>query len=105
MREKLSDIWREAILNHIPHGEDGCLELKKEDAIDMCRILLTNGFAVCLTGGDIEDEIAVRWIYSGGSNNLNWADYGNIAFFNVDYLFDYPQALDEDAELNCEITE
>lgn len=106
MEEKLSNIWREAILNHIPHGEDGCLQLSKEDAIDMCRILLTNGFAVCLTGGDIGDEIAVRWVYAGSnSNDLDWADYNNVAFFDVDYLFDYPQALDEDAELNCEITE
>lgn len=94
-KKKLSDIWREAILNHIPHGEGGCLQLNKEDAIDMCRILLTNGFAVCLTGGDIGDEIAVRWVYAGSYSDLNWADYNNVVFCSTDYLEDYPQALRE----------
>ena len=95
-RDKLKDYWRDAILEKIPHGEDGCLQLNKEDAIDMCRILLTNGFAVCLAGGDMADEVAVRWVYAGTTNDTSFADYDEVAFFHIDYLEDYPQALEEE---------
>ena len=98
MKERLKDFWRDAILKNIPHGEDGSLQLNEEDAIAMTKILVKNGFAVCITGGAFGDELNVSWVYAGGDDDLNWADYEKIAFFNTDYLEDYPQAYHEEYE-------
>jgi len=57
--ERLKYYWRKAILEKVPHGEESSLGLCEEDAISLCKILLKNGYAVCLTGGDLEDEVRV----------------------------------------------
>ena len=88
-------IKRDTILKNIPHGEDGELQLEKDAAIALCDILLNHGYAVCLTGGDFDHDVSVRWLYAGDVDDLNWSNYDNVAFFNPDYLEDYPQALDE----------
>ena len=89
----MTDSWKEAILEHIPHGEDGHLgNLKWEDAITLQKLLLKNGFAVCITGGDFEDEYVVAWVYAGDAQNLDYANYENVAFFHIDYLEEYPEA-------------
>lgn len=96
MKRRLDDFWRDAVLSKIPHGEEGCLQLSKEDAFKLCEILINGGYAVCLTGGDFDNNIEVRWIHAGTSEDTNWADYDEVAFFSVDYLEDYPQALEEE---------
>jgi hypothetical protein len=62
--------------------------------------LLGKGYAVCLSGGDIGDDIRVSWIYAGDCDNLDYANYDNVVFTSLDYLEDYPEAYyyDEDEE-------
>ena len=92
----LSKEWRKTVLEKIPHGEDGGLQLKEEDAISVARLLLRYGYAVCLTNGDFEDNIQLNWLYAGNVDNLDYSDYNNIVFTSPDYLEDYGQALTED---------
>ena len=88
----MEKFWREAVLDHFPHGEDGSLVLDKDGALKMIDILMARGYAVCLTGGDIGDEIRVSWIFAGDTDNLKYPDYANIVFTSADYLYDYPMA-------------
>ena len=96
MEKKLKNSWRQAILEHVPHGEDGGLQLDREAAVTLCNILLDRGYAVCITGGDIGDDVFVHWIYAGNIDNLSVADYNNVVFTNPDYIEDYPQAYYEE---------
>lgn len=94
--KELQPFWRKAIFENIPHGEEGSLQCTREEAIVLSELLLKKGYAVCLTGGDIGDEIAVHWLYAGTTENLDWADYGEVVFTKVAYVEDYPQAYNED---------
>ena len=92
----LEQYWKDSILKHVPHGEEGSLECTEEEAIILTRLLVKKGYAVCITGGGFDDDVNVSWLYAGSDKDLNWANYDNVAFFNVDYLEDYPQAYYED---------
>lgn len=96
--ERLQKFWRDAILEHIPHGEEGSLQCNEEEAIILAKLLIKKGYAVCITGGDVGDDVMVSWIYAGDTENLAWANYDNIVFTSYDYLDDYPQAVQEDME-------
>ena len=97
-KERLQGFWRDSILEHIPHGEDGSLQCNEEETHILTKLLVKKGYAVCITGGDIGDDVRVSWIYAGDVGNLDWADYDQIIFSHIDYLEDYPQALQEDIE-------
>lgn len=86
--------WYTRVLDHFPHGEEGKLTLNPDDAFEFAKILLRNGFAVCLTGGDMDDDISVHYLYAGYQEDLKFADYNNIVFTSSDYLDDYPKALE-----------
>ena len=88
----MTDSWKEAILKHIPHGHEGQIDLPWEDAITWAKILNKKGYAVLFTGGDMDDDVKVSWIYAGTTDNLDWADYDQVAFTNMDYIEDYPEA-------------
>ena len=88
----MTDSWKEAILEHIPHGHEGELTLNWEDAIALEKILIKNGYAVCITGGDMDDELRVSWLYAGTVESLDYADYEQVVFTNIDYINDYPEA-------------
>ena len=90
--------WRDAILKNIPHGEEGSLTCNEKEAIILTKLLINKGYAVCITGGDLGEDVEVKWIYAGDENNLDWANYERIAFFGIDYLEDYPKALEEGEE-------
>lgn len=97
--------WRDAILDNIPHGETSFLNLDKENAMKLCDILLQKGYAVCLTGGDIGDDIRVAWLYAGNSGSLDYPDYNNVVFTSINYIEEYPDALrdliaEEESEFN-----
>ena len=100
--ERLKTYWREAILENIPHGEEGSLQLTPKDAMDFAAILLKHGYAVCLTGGDIGDDVKASWLYAGTTENTEYADYKQVVFTSIDYLDDYPQAYNEDVPENDE---
>lgn len=88
----MTDDWKKAILENVPHGEEGYICLPWEDAITWAKILNKRGYAVLFTGGEMEDEVKVSWLYAGDSDNLDWADYENVVFTNVDYIDEYPAA-------------
>jgi len=92
----MTDSWREAVLKHVPHGEEGTIDLDWEDAVTWAKILSKRGYAVLLTGGEFEEDVTVRWLYAGNNDNLDWADYGNVCFTSIEYIDDYPEAYDED---------
>lgn len=99
--EDVKKYWLKDVLKHVPHGEEGSLQCTEEEATTLSRLLLKKGYAVCLTGGDFGDQIAVHWFYAGGED-LNWADYEGVVFTSVDYLEDYPEALNQEVEKNEE---
>jgi hypothetical protein len=88
----MTNDWKKAILENVPHGEEGYICLPWEDAITWAKILSKRGYAVLFTGGEMEDEVKVSWLYAGDSDNLDWADYDNVVFTNVDYIDEYPAA-------------
>ena len=88
----MTNNWKEAILEHIPHGHEGQIDLPWEDAITWAKILNKKGYAVLFTGGDMDDDVKVIWIYAGTTDNLDYADYDQVAFTNMDYIEDYPEA-------------
>lgn len=94
--------WLKKVLERIPHGEEGVLCCTEEEAIILCKLLIKKGYAVCLTSGDFEGEVAVRWLYAGEVGNSDYANYEQVVFSHVDYLEDYPEALtwekDNDSE-------
>lgn len=98
MEKKLKNSWRQDILEHVPHGEEGSLQLDREAAVTLCGILLGRGYAVCITGGDFDDDVSIHWVYAGSDSDLCMADYNNVVFTNADYLEDYPQAFYEEFE-------
>ena len=68
------------------------MNLGEEDAFNLSKILLKNGYAVCLTGGDLGDDIRVAWLYAGTEGNFDWSNYDQVVFTSIDYLDDYPEA-------------
>ena len=88
----MDKIWKDAILEKVPHGEEGHLQLDFEEVVTLQKILLDKGYAVCVTGGDCKDEYKISWIYAGTSADLDWADDSQICFTSVDYIEDYPEA-------------
>ena len=95
----MDDLWRNAILDNIYHGDDGHFQCSEEDAISLCRILIKRGYAVCITGGDIGDDLQVNWLYAGDGDSLDWPRYENVVFTSPDYIDEYPEAFYEDIEL------
>lgn len=88
--------WYETVLEKVPHGEEGYLaNLDGNELMTMINLLNHKGYAVCVTSGDIGDTFNIAWIYAGDTGNLNYANYNNIAFTNIDYVDDYPKALNE----------
>ena len=87
--------WREAVLENVPHGEEGRINLNPKDAFTVSKILLNRGYAVCLTHGDIGDDLCVHWLFAGSVDDLDYSDYENVVFTSIDYINDYPKALSE----------
>lgn len=96
--KKLKKEWRDEVLKHFPHGEEGKLQLDPDNAAVLCKILIDKGYAVCITGGDIGNDVYLHWIYAGDTDNLSFSNYDNVVFTPADYLWDYPQAYYEDIE-------
>lgn len=94
----MTDSWREDVLKHVPHGEEGTIDLDWEDAFTWAKILNRKGYAVLLTGGEFEGEVTVRWIYAGSNDNLDWADYGQVCFTHAEYIESYPEASNEECD-------
>ena len=88
--------WYKSCLEHIPHGEEGRINLPWEDAITWAKILNKKGYAVLFTSGDFEGEVNVAWLYAGSTENLDWADYDGVIFASTDYLDDYVDAYNEE---------
>lgn len=76
----------EELMNKIYHGEEGSLDLSLEDAQILAKVLLTRGYAVLLTAGDIGDDVKVSWTYAGTPDFLNVAHRNEVVFSNADYL-------------------
>ena len=89
----MTESWRKAVLDHIPHGEEGNIELNWNDTIAMQKILIENGYAVCITGGAFKDTYRLSWVYAGDVDDTKYADYDNVIFSSADYLEDYPEAV------------
>lgn len=76
------------MVKKIVDGGEGFLELEFEDAATIANILLKKGYAILLTGGPIGDEVRIEWKYAGESGNLNYANRGNVAFGEPEYIED-----------------
>ena len=89
----MTESWRKAVLDNIPHGQEGSLELNWDDMTTIQKILIENGYAVCITGGSFKDTYRISWLYAGDVEDLKYADYDNVIFSQIDYLEDYPEAV------------
>ena len=74
------------LYEHLFNGANGSLQLSYEDACTIQKILVSNGYAVMMSGGEIGDTYKIEWIYAGDVGSLKYADSSNIVFSNRDYL-------------------
>lgn len=74
------------LYEHLFNGADGSLQLPYEDACTLQKILISNGYAVMMSSGDIGDTYKIKWIYAGSVDNLKYANSSNIVFAHGDYL-------------------
>ena len=74
------------LINKIYMGQEGSLQLNWGDCCTLQEILLRNGYAVLVTGGDMKDEYRFDWVYAGDSNNLDYANRSKVCFCDDDYL-------------------
>lgn len=80
-------LWTyEELLNKIYMGQEGSLQLNWSDCCTLQEILLKQGYAVLVTGGDVGDKYRIDWVYAGNSDNLNYADRLRVCFGSEDYL-------------------
>ena len=70
----------------LSNGAEGSLQLSYEDACTLQKLLLSNGYSVLMSGGDIGGEYKVQWIYCGDTDDLNYADSDYVVFAHKDYL-------------------
>lgn len=93
--------WYKTVLEKVPHGQEGTFNFAKEDAIAMMELLLKNGYAVCVTGGHIGEDWRIDYVYAGDTENLDYADYQNVAFTSTDYMDEYYEAMCHENEEDC----
>ena len=87
------DSWLKSVLENVPHGEEGHLQLDAENALFVQKLLVDRGYAVLMTSGEQKDDYRISWIYAGSTDNLKYADINNVCFTSMDYLWDYPDAV------------
>ena len=95
----MTDNWKETILKNVPHGQEGQIDLSWEDAITWAKILNKKGYAVLFTSGDMDDDVKVSWLYAGTVESLDYVDYDNVVFTNIDYIDEYPEAYYKDNDI------
>lgn len=74
------------LYDHLSNGAEGSIQLPYEDACTLQKLLISNGYVVMMSDGDIGDDYEIEWIYAGTSGNLTYADSSNIVFSHKDYL-------------------
>lgn len=74
------------LYEHLYHGPSGNLQLSYEDACILQKMLISNGYVVLMSDGDISGTYKVEWIYGGDVDNLTYANSNNVIFANRDYL-------------------
>lgn len=74
------------LYKHLFNGAEGSLQLSYEDACTLQKLLISNGYAVMMSDGDIGDDYKIEWIYAGNSDNRIYADSSNVVFSHRDYL-------------------
>ena len=95
---------RDEIIDKLYDGKEGSLDFPFEDAIVLSKMLIERGYAVCLTSGDLGDEIKVSWVFAGDVGNQHYSDINNVLFAPVDYLemFVYGDYEEEENEVEDE---
>lgn len=74
------------LYEHLLNGASGHLQLSYEDASTIQKILISNGYVVLMSHGDIGDTYKIEWVYGGDVDNLKFADSNNVVFGHRDYL-------------------
>ena len=74
------------LYEHLYNGAAGQLQLPYEDACTLQKLLVSNGFVVLMSDGDVGDTYKIEWIYGGDIDNLTYADSNNVVFGHRDYL-------------------
>lgn len=80
--------WEAHVLDMVPHGEEGSIQLSCDDAITVQKCLIENGFVTCLSHGDIGGEYKLSWIYAGDSEDVKYSNYSQVCFTHVDFIND-----------------
>ena len=74
------------LYEHLRNGAEGHLNLSYEDACTIQKVLISRGYAVMMTHGDIGDDYKIQWVYAGDVGNLTYANASNVVFASMDYL-------------------
>lgn len=74
------------LINKIHHGEDGSLNLPFDDCVTLAKVLVNRGYAIMITGGEVQDENRIDWAYAGDHDNLDYAKRDMVCFGSNDYL-------------------
>ena len=74
------------LIHRIKNGTEGHLQLSFEDAVTVQKILVNQGYAVMMSGGDIGDTYKISWIYAGDVGSLDYANSNNIIFCSADLI-------------------
>lgn len=74
------------LINKIHHGEEGFLYLPFDDFVTLAKVLLNRGYAIMITGGEVEDEYRIDWAYAGNHDDLDYANREMVVFGSNDFL-------------------
>lgn len=68
------------LFKKVYHGEEGHLNMSFDDCKTIAKLLVDRGYAVMFTGGDLDNEYRIDWVYAGSVFNDNYAHRSEVAF-------------------------
>lgn len=94
---------KDELMEHLYDGAEGRLQLPYDEACLVQKILISHGYVVLMSDGDMGGNYKIEWIYAGDSGNLEYANSNSVVFANKDWLEmldfgDYVDNIEENEE-------
>ena len=86
-RKGASLMTKNDIFEELNKNGEGYLLLPFEDACTLEKILLKQGYAVMITGGEVgDDQVRITWLYAGTIDDLTYPNENQVVFASKDLI-------------------